>query len=133
MEEVPQNENTLFHPYGPYAVAKLYGFWIVREYREAYNMFCCLGILFNYESERRGETFVIRKITLAVVRIVQGKQDCLYLGNLDSLRNWEDVKDYVEYMWLILQHDMAKVATDNVAVDVRKVNFAEYLEKGIVK
>ena len=96
-------------------------------------MFCCLGILFNYESERLGETFVTRKITLAVVRIVQGKQDCLYLGNLDSLRNWEDAKDYVEYMWLILQHDMAKVATDNVPVDVRKVNFAEYLEKGIVK
>lgn len=96
-------------------------------------MFCCLGILFNYESERLGETFVTRKTTLAVVRIVQGKQDCLYLGNLDSLRNWEDAKDYVEYMWLILQHDMAKVATDNVPVDVRKVNFAEYLEKGIVK
>ena len=83
-------------------------------------MFCCLGILFNYESERLGETFVTRKITLAVVRIVQGKQDCLYLGNLDSLRNWEDAKDYVEYMWLILQHDMAKVATDNVPVDIQQ-------------
>ena len=96
-------------------------------------MFCCLGIFFNYESERRGETFVTSKITLAVVRIVQGKQNCLYFGNLDSLRNWGDVKDYVECMWLILQYDMAKVATDNVAVDVRKVNFAEYLEKVIVK
>ena len=114
-------------------VAKLYGFWIVKEYRETYDMFCCLGIFFNYESERRGETFVTRKITLAVVRIVQGEQNCLYFGNLDSLRNWGDVKDYVECMWLILQYDMAKVATDNVAVDVRKVNFAEYLEKVIVK
>ena len=85
VEEVPQNEKTPFHPYSPYAVAKQYGFWIVQEYREAYNMFCCSGILFNHESERRGETFVTRKITLAAARIAQGKQDCLYLGNLDSL------------------------------------------------
>ena len=105
VEEVPQNENTPFHPYSPYAVAKLYGFWIVKEYREAYNMFCCSGILFNHESERRGETFVTRKITLAAARIAQGKQDCLYLGNLDSLRDWGYAKDYVECMWLILQHD----------------------------
>ena len=104
VEEVPQNENTPFHPYSPYAVAKLYGFWIVKEYREAYNMFCCSGILFNHESERRGETFVTRKITLAAARIAQGKQDCLYLGNLDSLRDWGYAKDYVECMWLILQH-----------------------------
>ena len=105
VEEVPQNENTPFHPYSPYAVAKLYGFWIVKEYREAYNMFCCSGILFNHESERRGETFVTRKITLAAARIAQGLQDCLYLGNLDSLRDWGYAKDYVECMWLILQND----------------------------
>ena len=104
VEEVPQNENTPFHPYSPYAVAKLYGFWIVKEYREAYNMFCCSGILFNHESERRGETFVTRKITLAAARISQGLQDCLYLGNLDSLRDWGYAKDYVECMWLILQN-----------------------------
>ncbi len=105
VEEVPQNENTPFHPYSPYAVAKQYGFWIVKEYREAYNMFCCSGILFNHESERRGETFVTRKITLAAARIAQGKQDKLYLGNLDSLRDWGYAKDYVECMWLILQHE----------------------------
>jgi GDPmannose 4,6-dehydratase len=105
VEEVPQNENTPFHPYSPYAVAKLYGFWIVKEYREAYNMFCCSGILFNHESERRGETFVTRKITLAAARIAQGKQECLYFGNLDSLRDWGYAKDYVECMWLILQHE----------------------------
>ena len=104
VEEVPQNENTPFHPYSPYAVAKLYGFWIVKEYREAYNMFCCSGILFNHESERRGETFVTRKITLAAARISQGLQDCLYLGNMDSLRDWGYAKDYVECMWLILQN-----------------------------
>jgi len=104
VEEVPQNENTPFHPYSPYAVAKLYGFWIVKEYREAYNMFCCSGILFNHESERRGETFVTRKITLAAARISQGLQDCLCLGNLDSLRDWGYAKDYVECMWLILQN-----------------------------
>ena len=105
VEEVPQNENTPFHPYSPYAVAKLYGFWIVKEYRDAYNMFCCSGILFNHESERRGETFVTRKITLAAARISQGKQDKLYLGNLDSLRDWGYAKDYVECMWLILQQE----------------------------
>ena len=98
VEEVPQNENTPFHPYSPYAVAKQYGFWIVKEYRDAYNMFACNGILFNHESERRGETFVTRKITLAAARIKQGTQEKLYLGNLSSLR------DYVECMWLILQN-----------------------------
>lgn len=103
VEEVPQSETTPFHPYSPYAVAKLYGFWIVKEYREAYGMFACSGILFNHESERRGETFVTRKITLAAARIAQGKQDKLYLGNLDSLRDWGYAKDYVECMWLILQ------------------------------
>lgn len=104
VEEVPQSETTPFHPYSPYAVAKLYGYWIVKEYREAYNMFCCSGILFNHESERRGETFVTRKITLAAARIAQGKQDKLYLGNLSSLRDWGYAKDYVECMWLILQN-----------------------------
>ena len=105
VEEVPQSENTTFHPYSPYAVAKQYGFWIVKEYREAYNMFCCSGILFNHESERRGETFVTRKITLAASRIAQGKQDKLYLGNLSSLRDWGYAKDYVECMWLMLQNE----------------------------
>ena len=105
VEEVPQNENTPFHPYSPYAVAKQYGFWIVKEYREAYDMYCCSGILFNHESERRGETFVTRKITLDAARIKQGKQDKLYLGNLSSLRDWGYAKDYVECMWLILQQD----------------------------
>ncbi len=104
VEEVPQNEDTPFHPYSPYAVAKQYGYWIVKEYREAYGMFCCSGILFNHESERRGETFVTRKITLAAARIKQGKQDKLLLGNLSSLRDWGYAKDYVECMWLILQH-----------------------------
>lgn len=103
VEQVPQNEDTPFHPYSPYAVAKLYGYWIVKEYREAYGMYCCSGILFNHESERRGETFVTRKITLAAARIAQGKQDKLYLGNLSSLRDWGYAKDYVECMWLILQ------------------------------
>ena len=105
VEEVPQRETTPFHPYSTYAVAKQYGFWIVKEYREAYNMFCCNGILFNHESERRGETFVTRKISLAAARIAQGKQDVLYLGNLSSLRDWGYAKDYVECMWLILQND----------------------------
>ena len=105
VEEVPQSEKTPFHPYSPYAVAKQYGFWITKEYREAYNMFCCSGILFNHESERRGETFVTRKISIAAARIACGKQDKLYLGNLSSLRDWGYAKDYVECMWLILQQD----------------------------
>lgn len=105
VEEVPQKETTPFHPYSPYAVAKQYAFWIVKEYRDAYNMFVANGILFNHESERRGETFVTRKITLAASRIAQGKQEKLYLGNLDSLRDWGYAKDYVECMWLILQQD----------------------------
>lgn len=105
VEEVPQSETTPFHPYSPYAVAKQYGFWITKEYREAYGMFACSGILFNHESERRGETFVTRKITLAAARIAQGKQDKLYLGNLSALRDWGYAKDYVECMWLILKQD----------------------------
>ena len=104
VEEVPQRETTPFHPYSPYAVAKQYVYWIVKEYREAYGMFACSGILFNHESERRGETFVTRKITLAAARIAQGLQDKLYLGNLSSLRDWGYAKDYVECMWLILQN-----------------------------
>lgn len=105
VEEVPQSETTPFHPYSPYAVAKQYGFWIVKEYREAYNMYCCSGILFNHESERRGETFVTRKISLAAARFAQNKQDKLVLGNLSSLRDWGYAKDYVECMWLMLQQD----------------------------
>ena len=105
VKEVPQCETTPFHPYSPYAVAKQYGYWIIKEYREAYGMFCCSGILFNHESERRGETFVTRKITLAAARIAQGKQDKIYLGNLSSLRDWGYAKDYVECMWRILQHE----------------------------
>ena len=105
VEECPQKETTPFHPYSPYAVAKQYGFWITREYREAYGMFACSGILFNHESERRGETFVTRKITLAVARIAAGLQDRLLLGNLSALRDWGYARDYVECMWLILQQD----------------------------
>lgn len=105
VEAVPQNENTPFHPYSPYAVAKLYGYWITKEYREAYDMYASNGILFNHESERRGETFVTRKITLAAARIAQGLQEELLLGNLESLRDWGYAKDYVECIWLILQYD----------------------------
>ncbi len=104
VEAVPQDEETPFHPYSPYAVAKQYGFWIMRQYRDAFGMFASNGILFNHESERRGETFVTRKITLAASRIAAGIQDHLELGNLDSLRDWGYAKDYVECMWLILQH-----------------------------
>lgn len=133
VEEVPQNENTPFHPYSPYAVAKLYGYWIVKEYREAYNMFCCSGILFNHESERRGETFVTRKITLAAARIVQGKQDKLYLGNLSSLRDWGYAKDYVECMWLILQHAKPEdfVIATGVQHSVREFCDLAFREVGI--
>lgn len=105
VQEMPQTEKTPFYPRSPYGVAKLYGHWITKNYRESFNLFACSGILFNHESERRGETFVTRKITLAASRIAQGKQDCLYLGNLDSLRDWGYAKDYVECMWLILQQD----------------------------
>ena len=133
VEEVPQNENTPFHPYSPYAVAKLYGFWIVKEYREAYNMYCCSGILFNHESERRGETFVTRKITLAAARIAQGKQEKLYLGNLDSLRDWGYAKDYVECMWLILQHETPEdfVIATGVQHSVREFCYLAFKYAGI--
>ena len=106
VQEVPQKETTPFYPRSPYGVAKQYGFWITKNYRESYGMFAVNGILFNHESERRGETFVTRKITLAAARIAQGFQDKLYLGNLDARRDWGYAKDYVECMWLILQHDV---------------------------
>ena len=133
VEEVPQNENTPFHPYSPYAVAKQYGFWIVKEYREAYNMYCCSGILFNHESERRGETFVTRKITLASARIKQGKQEKLYLGNLGSLRDWGYAKDYVECMWLILQQDKPEdfVIATGVQHSVREFCYYAFKRVGI--
>ena len=105
VQEIPQRETTPFYPRSPYGVAKLYGYWITKNYRESYGMFAVNGILFNHESERRGETFVTRKITLAAARIAQGMQDKLYLGNLDALRDWGYARDYVECMWLMLQHD----------------------------
>ena len=133
VEAVPQSEETPFHPYSPYAVAKLYGYWIVKEYREAYGMFCCSGILFNHESERRGETFVTRKITLAAARIAQGLQDCLYLGNLDSLRDWGYAKDYVECMWLILQNKTPEdfVIATGVQHSVREFTDLAFRHAGI--
>lgn len=105
VEEIPQSETTPFHPFSPYAIAKQYGFWMVKEYREAYDMFAVNGILFNHESERRGENFVTRKITLAAGRIAEGIQDYLELGNMDSLRDWGYAKDYVKCMWMIMQQD----------------------------
>ena len=133
VEEVPQNEKTPFHPYSPYAVAKLYAHWIVKEYREAYHMFCCSGILFNHESERRGETFVTRKITLAAARIAQGKQNKLYLGNLSSLRDWGYAKDYVECMWLMLQNDKPEdfVIATGVQHSVRDFCYYAFKHVGI--
>ena len=133
VEEVPQNELTPFHPYSPYAVAKLYGYWIMKEYRDAYDMYCCSGILFNHESERRGETFVTRKITLAAARIAQGKQDKLYLGNLSSLRDWGYAKDYVECMWLILQQDKPEdfVIATGVQHSVREFCYLAFKHAGI--
>lgn len=133
VEECPQSETTPFHPYSPYAVAKQYGYWIIKEYREAYNMFACNGILFNHESERRGENFVTRKITLAVGRIAEGLQDHLELGNLDSLRDWGYAKDYVECMWLILQNDVPDdfVIATGVQHTVRDFTEKTFKENGI--
>ncbi|MCR5717252.1 MAG: GDP-mannose 4,6-dehydratase, partial [Lachnospiraceae bacterium] len=133
VEEVPQKETTPFHPYSPYAVAKQYGYWIMKEYRDAYGMFCCNGILFNHESERRGETFVTRKITLAAARIKEGLQDKLYLGNLSSLRDWGYAKDYVECMWLILQQESPDdyVIATGVQHSVREFCMAAFAEAGI--
>lgn len=107
VQEIPQRETTPFYPRSPYAVAKLYAYWIMKNYRESYNMYCCNGILFNHESERRGETFVTRKITIAAARIAHGLQDKLYLGNMDAKRDWGYAADYVECMWLMLQQEKA--------------------------
>lgn len=133
VEACPQNETTPFHPYSPYAVAKQYGFWIIKEYREAYDMFACNGILFNHESERRGENFVTRKITLAAGRIAEGLQDHLELGNLDSLRDWGYAKDYVECMWLILQAEKPDdfVIATGVQHTVRDFTEKAFKENGI--
>ena len=133
VEECPQNEETPFHPYSPYAVAKPYGFWMIKEYREAYDMFACNGILFNHESERRGENFVTRKITLAAGRIACGLQDHLELGNLDSLRDWGYAKDYVECMWLILQQEKPDdfVIATGVQHTVREFTTLAFAHDGI--
>jgi GDPmannose 4,6-dehydratase len=122
VQEVPQSENTPFYPRSPYAVAKLYGYWITVNYREAYNMYACNGILFNHESPLRGETFVTRKITRAVAQIALGQEDCLYLGNLDAQRDWGHAKDYVEAMWLILQQEQAEdfVIATGITTPVRE-------------
>ncbi|MBP1641195.1 MAG: GDP-D-mannose dehydratase [Bacteroidetes bacterium] len=134
VQEVPQKETTPFYPRSPYGVAKQYGFWITKNYRESYGMFAVNGILFNHESERRGETFVTRKITLAAARIAQGYQDKLYLGNLDSLRDWGYAKDYVECMWLILQHHTPEdfvIATGEYHT-VREFATLAFKETGII-
>lgn len=133
VQEVPQKETTPFYPRSPYGVAKQYGFWITKNYRESYGMFAVNGILFNHESERRGETFVTRKISLAAARIAQGEQDKLYLGNLDARRDWGYAKDYVECMWLILQHDVPEdfvIATGEMHT-VRKFATLAFKEAGI--
>ncbi len=133
VEEIPQKETTPFHPYSPYAVAKQFGFWTVKEYREAYGMFAVNGILFNHESERRGETFVTRKITRAAGRIACGSQDRLELGNLDSRRDWGYAKDYVECMWLMLQHDVPEdfVIATGVQHTVREFTTLAFAHDGI--
>lgn len=134
VQEVPQNENTPFYPRSPYGVAKLYGYWITKNYREAYGMYAVNGILFNHESERRGENFVTRKITLAVARIAQGMQDKLYLGNLDSQRDWGYAKDYVECMWMILQHPEPEdfVIATGEKHSVREFCTIAFAEAGII-
>lgn len=133
VQEIPQTELTPFYPRSPYGVAKLYAFWITKNYREAYNMFACNGILFNHESPIRGETFVTRKITRAVVRIALGTQDILYLGNLDAKRDWGHAKDYVEAMWLMLQHEVPDdyVIATGVTRSVREFVEAAFKEMGI--
>lgn len=124
--EVPQNEDTPFHPYSPYAVAKLYGFWITKEYRDAYGMFAVNGILFNHESERRGENFVTRKVTIAAARIAEGLQNVLEMGNLDSLRDWGYAKDYVHCMWLMLQQEKPK---DYVIATGKQHTVRDFIER----
>jgi GDPmannose 4,6-dehydratase len=133
VQEVPQKETTPFYPRSPYAVAKLYAYWIVVNYREAYNMYACNGILFNHESPLRGETFVTRKITMAVANIASGLQDTLYLGNLNALRDWGHAKDYVEAMWLILQQETAEdfVIATGVTTSVRDFIKLAFQEVGI--
>jgi len=133
VQEVPQRENTPFYPRSPYAVAKLYAYWITVNYREAYNMFACNGILFNHESPLRGETFVTRKITRAVSAIVNGKQSCLYLGNLDAKRDWGHAKDYVEAMWLMLQQEVPEdyVIATGVTTTIRDFVIMAFQEVGI--
>ncbi|BES66438.1 GDP-mannose 4,6-dehydratase [Gottschalkiaceae bacterium SANA] len=133
VQEVPQKETTPFHPRSPYGVAKLYAYWITRNYREAYNMFAVNGILFNHESERRGETFVTRKITLAAARILKGSQEKLYLGNMNAKRDWGYARDYVECMWLMMQHDQPEdfvIATGEMH-SVREFTSLAFLEAGI--
>lgn len=133
VQEVPQSEKTPFYPRSPYAVAKMYGFWIVVNYREAYNMFACNGILFNHESPRRGETFVTRKITMAAAAIAHGLQDKLYLGNLDAKRDWGHAKDYVEAMWMILQQEIPEdyVIATGITTTVRDFIKMAFAEAGI--
>jgi GDPmannose 4,6-dehydratase len=133
VQEVPQRETTPFYPRSPYAVAKLYAYWITVNYREAYNMFACNGILFNHESPLRGETFVTRKITRAVAAIVNAKQSCLYLGNMDAKRDWGHAKDYVEAMWLMLQQDVPEdyVIATGVTTTIRDFVIMAFLEVGI--
>ena len=133
MQEIPQSEKTPFYPRSPYAVAKLYAYWIMVNYREAYNMFACNGILFNHESPLRGETFVTRKITRAVAKIALGMQDKLYLGNLDAQRDWGHAKDYVEAMWLMLQQDKPEdyVVATGVTTAVREFVEMAFAEVGI--
>lgn len=133
VQEIPQKESTQFYPRSPYGVAKLYGHWITKNYRESYNMFACSGILFNHESERRGLEFVTRKITDAAVRISMGKQECLELGNMDAKRDWGHSKDYVRAMWLMLQQDKPDdyVVASGETRTVREFVVASFLELGI--
>jgi len=126
VQQIPQTENTPFYPRSPYGVAKLYGFWITKHYREAYNLFACNGILFNHESPRRGETFVTRKITIGLNKIINGEADCLILGNLDAKRDWGHAKDYVRGMWLMLQHDFPE---DFVLATSEFHSVREFVEK----
>jgi len=126
VQEIPQRETTPFYPRSPYGCAKVYGYWITKNYREAYGLYACTGILFNHESPRRGETFVTRKITMGLKAIAEGKQDCLYLGNLDALRDWGHAKDYVRAMWMMLQQDTPE---DYVIATGEQYSVREFVEK----
>ncbi len=125
VQEIPQKETTPFHPRSPYAVAKMYAYWITVNYREAYGMYACNGILFNHESPRRGETFVTRKITRAIANIAQGLESCLYLGNIDSLRDWGHAKDYVRMQWMMLQQE---TADDFVIATGKQISVREFVQ-----